>query len=27
MLKGLDDHEQAILHRLLLTLFEETIGQ
>jgi DNA-binding MarR family transcriptional regulator len=27
MLKGLDDHQQAILHRLLLTLFEETIGQ
>jgi DNA-binding MarR family transcriptional regulator len=27
MLKGLDDHEQAILHRLLLTLFEATIGQ
>ena len=27
MLKGLDDHQQAILHRLLLTLFEATIGQ
>jgi DNA-binding MarR family transcriptional regulator len=27
MLKGLDDHQQAILHRLLLTLFETTIGQ
>jgi DNA-binding MarR family transcriptional regulator len=26
MLKGLDDHQQAILHRLLLTLFEATIG-
>jgi DNA-binding MarR family transcriptional regulator len=25
MLKGLDDHQQAILHRLLLTLFETTI--
>ena len=27
MLKDLDDHQQAILHRLLLTLFEATIGQ
>jgi DNA-binding MarR family transcriptional regulator len=27
MLKGLDDHQQASLHRLLLTLFETTIGQ
>jgi DNA-binding MarR family transcriptional regulator len=27
MLKGLDDHQQASLHRLLLTLFEATIGQ
>jgi DNA-binding MarR family transcriptional regulator len=27
MLKDLDDHQQAILHRLLLTLFETTIGQ
>jgi DNA-binding MarR family transcriptional regulator len=26
MLKGLDDHQQASLHRLLLTLFETTIG-
>jgi len=26
MLKGLDDHQQAILHRLLLTLFETTVG-
>jgi DNA-binding MarR family transcriptional regulator len=27
MLTGLDDHQQASLHRLLLTLFEATIGQ
>jgi DNA-binding MarR family transcriptional regulator len=27
MLKDLDDHQQAVLHRLLLTLFEATIGQ
>ena len=27
MLKDLDDHQQANLHRLLLTLFEATIGQ
>jgi DNA-binding MarR family transcriptional regulator len=27
MLKDLDDHQQASLHRLLLTLFETTIGQ
>jgi DNA-binding MarR family transcriptional regulator len=27
MLKDLDDQQQAILHRLLLTLFETTIGQ
>jgi DNA-binding MarR family transcriptional regulator len=27
MLKDLDDHQQATLHRLLLTLFEATIGQ
>jgi DNA-binding MarR family transcriptional regulator len=27
MLKGLDDHQQAILHQLLRTLFEATIGQ
>jgi DNA-binding MarR family transcriptional regulator len=27
MLKDLDDHQQASLHRLLLTLFEATIGQ
>jgi DNA-binding MarR family transcriptional regulator len=27
MLKGLDGHQQASLHRLLLTLFEATIGQ
>ena len=27
MLKDLDDHQQAILHRLLRTLFEATIGQ
>jgi DNA-binding MarR family transcriptional regulator len=27
MLKDLDDQQQAILHRLLLTLFEATIGQ
>jgi MarR family transcriptional regulator, lower aerobic nicotinate degradation pathway regulator len=26
MLKGLDGHQQATLHRLLLTLFEATIG-
>jgi DNA-binding MarR family transcriptional regulator len=27
MLKGLDDQQRATLHRLLLTLFEATIGQ
>jgi DNA-binding MarR family transcriptional regulator len=27
MLKDLDDHQQATLHRLLRTLFEATIGQ
>src|SRR5215216_4990521 len=27
MLKGLDQHQQASLHRLLRTLYESTIGQ
>jgi DNA-binding MarR family transcriptional regulator len=27
MLKDLDDHQQATLHRLLLTLYEATLGQ
>jgi len=27
MLKDLDGHEQAMLHQLLLTLFEATVGQ